>query len=66
MKAAAVSKISSISKNDEILTSSEGKKVITLTSRTKTSASRYSLDPQFEDKPLYKAELIIDRFLNEK
>lgn len=65
MKAAVVSKLSSLVKADEMLTSSESKKVITLTGKTKANVSRYSLEPDFDDKPLYKAEVIINRFLNE-
>ncbi len=67
MKASTVKKLTSLTNGDEILTASEGKKGITLNARTKkTSVSRYSLEPEFDEKPLYKAELIIDRFLNDR
>lgn len=67
MKASTVTKLTNLPAGDELLTSSEAKKVITLTARSKKhSASRYSLEPEFDDKPLYKAEQIIDRFLNDR
>ncbi len=66
MKASTVRQMARQTSYDEILRPAEEKKPISLKSRKKRTAfSRYSLESKFEEKPLYKAEIIIDKFLND-
>ncbi|MCK5884506.1 MAG: hypothetical protein KAG61_12520 [Bacteriovoracaceae bacterium] len=65
MKASNVREVAKQTSFDEILRPGKTSKQLKLKTRKKrNSFSRYSLDEKFEEKPLYKAEVIIDKFLN--
>lgn len=64
MKASCMKILAQGTSYDEII-DGEQKKRPTIKARRKGDASRHSLDQKLNERPLYKGEILTDKFLND-